>query len=68
MLDSNALSKAIREAEIIQIASGEGCEGTMEDYEGIRSIPAIRYALKQERCNGDRWATVYIDGRACPEL
>ena len=44
------------------IVSGEGVQGTKEDYNGPRTAAAVRKALKEERCGGDRWAYV-TDGQ-----
>ena len=44
------------------IVSGEGEQGAREDYDGPRTIAAIRKVLKEERCGGDRWAYV-TDGQ-----
>ena len=35
---------------LIEIASGEGEEGTVEDYKGTISARAIKAKLTQERC------------------
>lgn len=44
------------------IMSGEGTgEGTIERYEGARTIKAIRARLSRERAGGDRWAEAWID-------
>lgn len=47
----------------IEIVSGEGAgEGTRETYTGKRTARAINARLRKERCNGDRWAFVLLDG------
>lgn len=52
-----------REDWKIEIVSGEADgPGTIELYEGTRSPRAIRARLTRERCGGDRWAYVRIDG------
>lgn len=53
----------IKSADVIEILSGEGEEGTVEDYNGWRSARAVRAALADERCNGDRWAILIVDGQ-----
>lgn len=40
------------------IVSGEGEEGTSENYEGAQTVKAIKTRLTKERCGGDRWARV----------
>ncbi|MDY0228459.1 MAG: hypothetical protein RBR38_16725 [Desulfomicrobium apsheronum] len=42
----------------LYIVSGEGEQGTREDYDGPRTVAAVRKVLKKERCNGDRWAYI----------
>jgi hypothetical protein len=56
------LEEYIANAESIEIVSGEGTQGTVEDYEGKRTLRAIRSRLTKERCQGDRWAYVKING------
>jgi hypothetical protein len=56
------LEEIIRDAEEIQIISGEGTMGTVEEYTGKRTSRALKLRLTKERCNGDRWAKVKIDG------
>ena len=48
-------------AHAIQIVSGEGEQGTVEQYNGEQTAGAIMSRLKAERCGGDRWAHVIID-------
>jgi hypothetical protein len=60
--DSMKMKEIIKNAEEIKIVSGEGEQGTVEDYEGKRTERAICMALAKEECNGDRWAFVRIDG------
>lgn len=50
-------------AEGIEILSGEGEEGTREGYEGARTVRAVRARLTSERCGGDRWAILILDGQ-----
>ena len=45
----------------IQIVSGEGENGTAEDYTGAKTVRAIKARLTRERCGGDRWARVDTD-------
>ena len=49
-------------AEGIEILSGEGEDGTLEDYNGARTVSAIKSRLSRERRNGDRWAILILDG------
>ena len=49
-------------AEEIEILSGEGEVGTREDYDGARTVSAIKSRLTKERCNGDRWAILIPNG------
>ena len=57
------MEEYIKNAEEIEIISGEGTEGTVEDYEGKRTERAICMRLAKEESGGDRWAFVRIDGR-----
>lgn len=56
------MDEILKNAEEIKIVSGEGEQGTVEDYEGKRTERAICMALAKEECSGDRWAFVRIDG------
>jgi hypothetical protein len=56
------MDEILKNAEEIKIVSGEGEQGTIEDYEGKRTEWAICQLLKKEECSGDRWAFVRIDG------
>jgi hypothetical protein len=44
----------------IRIISGEGETGTVERYDGKRTIKAIKLLLAKERQYGDRWAKAVI--------
>jgi hypothetical protein len=57
------MDEILKNAEEIKIVSGEGEQGTIEDYEGKRTEWAICQLLKKEECYGDRWAFARIDGR-----
>jgi len=48
----------INTGKSLQIVSGEGEQGTVEDYDGDMTVAAIKARLRQERCGGDRWARV----------
>jgi len=56
------MDEIIKNAEEIEIVSGEGEQGTIKDYEGKRTERAICMALAKEECHGDRWAFARIDG------
>lgn len=58
MISNNSLASAAT----IEIVSGEGAQGKAEPFTGKRSLRALRARLTRERCGGDRWAFVYIDG------
>ena len=61
--DNSAITQPMIDAsEEIEILSGEGENGTREDYEGPRTISAIRSRLTKERVGGDRWAVLILDG------
>jgi hypothetical protein len=48
---------------LIVIISGEGTgEGTREIYTGARTARALNARLRKERCGGQRWARVEVDG------
>jgi hypothetical protein len=48
------------QANSIEIISGEGELGSIEDYTGKRTIRAIKLRLARERCGGDRWARARV--------
>ena len=48
-------------AHAIYIVTGEGEQGTVEEYNGKQTAGYIMARLKTERCGGDRWAHVIID-------
>ena len=51
-------------AQEIEIVSGEGTgSGTCETFTGRRTVRAIKARLTRERCGGDRWAFVKVDGQ-----
>ena len=54
------LQKLLEGDNRILILSGEGENGTFEEYNGKRTMLAIKSRLRKERCNGDRWARAYI--------
>jgi hypothetical protein len=56
------MDEILKNAEEIEIVSGEGEQGTIKDYEGILTEKAICQLLKKEECSGDRWAFARIDG------
>ena len=56
------VKEIIKNAETIEIVSGEGEQGTVEKYDGVRSLSALIDRLKNEECGGDRWAYSRIDG------
>lgn len=60
--NSTVTQAMLDQAEEIEILSGEGEEGTREDYEGARTVKAVRARLTSERCGGDRWAILILDG------
>src|SRR5690554_4328130 len=57
----DCVKEIIKTAETIEIVSGEGEQGTVEKYDGVRSLGALIDRLKEE-CGGDRWAYSKIDG------
>lgn len=49
----------------LQIVSGEGENGTAENYTGAKTVRAIKARLTRERCGCARWARVdTADGMA----
>jgi predicted DNA-binding protein len=56
------LEEIIRNAEEIEIVSGEGEQGTVENYDGERTAQALKNRLKEEWCKGDRWSYARVDG------
>ena len=61
-MEKISIEQIIKGDKGLCIVSGEGEQGTREDYDGTRTIAAIRKVLKEERCGGDRWAYV-TDGQ-----
>ena len=61
-MEKISIEQIIKGDECLYIVSGEGEQGTREDYEGPRTVAAVRKALRAERCNGDRWAYI-TDGQ-----
>lgn len=60
--DNNRITdQMVRAAELVEIISGEGENGTREMYYGVRSARAIKARLTRERCGGDRWAVLVVD-------
>ena len=49
----------IKGSGMIVIHSGEGCHGQYTEYAGAATARAITQKLRDERCNGDRWAHAY---------
>ena len=60
--NSTITQAMLDQADEIEILSGEGEEGTREDYEGAKTVKAVRARLTSERCGGDRWAILILDG------
>jgi hypothetical protein len=44
----------------IRIVSGEGETGTMQIYNGARTLRAVKARLTKERCGGQRWAKAMV--------
>jgi len=61
-MEKISIEQIAQGTEDLYIVSGEGEQGAREDYDGPRTAAAIRTALKQERCSGDRWAYI-TDGQ-----
>ena len=57
------MEEYLQKANSLEIVSGEGEIGTAEEYKGKRTIKAVKARLTKERCNGDRWAYLKIDGQ-----
>ena len=66
----NFVERLLANSKSIEIVSCEGDgPGTSEVYQGKRpSIRSLRARLNRERCGGDRWARVEIDGQQCDEI
>lgn len=45
----------------LEIVSGEGENGNVEEYDGKPSSAAIMRRLSRERCGGDRWALIQAE-------
>mgnify|MGYP003622724305 CR=1 FL=1 len=61
-MEKISIEQIIKSEKNLYIVSGEGEQGTQENYDGRRTIAAIRKRLNEERCNGDRWAYI-TDGQ-----
>ena len=57
------MDEILKNAKKIEIVSGEGTQGTVEEYVSKRTSRAICMTLAKEECSGDRWAFFRIDGR-----
>lgn len=58
----NENSEGIKEVSMYPkylVFSGEGDRGTWAIYTGKDSLQAIKTRLTKERCNGDRWASIW---------
>lgn len=65
-MEKISIEQIVAGEEPLHIVSGEGESGTREEYEGKRTVAAIRRRLNEERCGGDRWAYV-TDGQCRAE-
>ena len=61
-MEKISIEQILQGDEDLYIVSGEGEQGTREDYDGPRTAAAVRKALREERCGGDRWAYI-TDGQ-----
>ena len=61
-MEKISIEQIISGDDDLYIVSGEGEQGTKEEYDGKRTVSAIQRRLGEERCNGDRWAYV-TDGQ-----
>lgn len=52
--------KNIIEQNKIRIISGEGEQGTIEEYTGKKTLRALKLRLARERYYGERWARAEI--------
>jgi hypothetical protein len=47
----------------VEIVSGEGDgPGTIEVFKGTRTARAIRKRINKEKCGGDRWCFLLVNG------
>jgi hypothetical protein len=60
--NSEITAGMVQSASELQIISGEGEVGTVEMYRGARTARAVKARLTRERCGGDRWAVLVVDG------
>ena len=60
--NSEITARMIQDAAELHIISGEGELGTVEAYIGARTARAVKSRLTKERCGGDRWAVLVVDG------
>ena len=61
-MEKISIEQILQGDEDLYIVSGEGEQGTREDYNGPRTVAAVSKALREERCGGDRWAYI-TDGQ-----
>ena len=55
------IEKTLASTPAVYILAGEGETGTWKLFTGKRTMRAINRTLNNERCDGDRWAKVFID-------
>ena len=58
----NHIEKAISQAAVIEIVSGEGEMGTVEIFTGKKTALAISRRIKKEKCGGQRFCYARVDG------
>ena len=58
-MEKISIADITRAAGDLYIVSGEGeLPVSWDEYEGLRTVAAIKKRLRQERCGGDRWAYI----------
>ncbi len=60
LLEMGKFDKELSSENKMVIFSGEGEDGTFEEYDGERTVGAIKKRIKKESAAGDRWASAWI--------
>lgn len=59
---NTALKQYLESAKVIEVVSGKGELGVTELFTGRRTKLALIRRVKKERCGGDRWCYIKVDG------
>jgi hypothetical protein len=59
--ERSGLARILATDTVLYVVSGEGEQGTREQYEGKRTVRAVLARLTREACGGDRWARLVTE-------